>query len=1704
MMKKTIFFMLCLAPIGAQAIVVDGSSSGALSAGYDAEDAAINVNNMIIGQAVPQTPDENNFYAGLNISPNFTVKSDVGITISKDLTIAAGKFLGLAASSESATESPIFIDISVNGNINAGGELVVNNANAFTVGGKASMGNGLTVTAKSMTAGDVDVTGGVTDLNISGDLTMNSFANSSSDISYEENGIAVAVDGVDIDAENIDITTNLVSTGGNMDLAATGDITIGGYVTNTSTGTMSLHANNLTINGGMATGGTDTPSFVNSGNLVIDVQNATSLAHGFDLSNMGTDNTFSLTTGTLDLGDSANTDRWLNVFSNKLDSFRLNIKQGGLDIASSVINGLINEDAAQPSYNTDANMDIAATEITVGSDSPTAGVSYDVENHGGTLTLVATNSQGAGIEILGDVYAAAGTTATNIDSAASLNINGDVSNLGQNMSLSADGSLVIGTDAPGAEGGSVTNSNGVMDILASTHDGKIHIYGDVTNESGELNINAKDIAIDGTLISKGDITNDVITIDGSDSVDGESLKVGAIDASLGGRIDIDALVGVIDVDGMVTVNNGAMTIGSATHAMNAGGSITIGGNLVAGDAVANAGDVVVNASGNQGFSMVADNSATNSGENNAALNIYGNIVNTQLDGNAHNLTLGAGVITIGSKDEKVSVDVAGAQNSLVFGTSTEQQLTVWGDVSAQNGAKLEIAADDANVGSLDVDASSALFARGTQITATDGDINIGGGLWFDGAAQQPGVGQTTATGMIVSGTDAVAGVPGYDDPDSMALVADTGNIVIGGAIDLGAKQLDLTADNGDVNVGAVTSSGNLNMTAQNVVAGGIDANAGVVDIAAAEKLTVDGAIDIANGAVVKIDANRATDSGDVANVTAGDVSVNGNVVQGETQESVALNLLAEETNFAANSLSVTGDYIANAGTVAEWVVENAANISGTITIADGASLVLNAGNATEPESAYISANALDNSGVLQLISANGIDLHTFTNTGDLTLDSGAGVTTVDTFAIGADGKYTLAGAGLTTDGVFSTDSVLFQNLANAADKLQSGQVNIDSDDYTITASQFEVNGVDQTSGKLVVNASDVTVNGNIDAVDLRFAKNPENMWIDATVNGSVSGGVDFWGIRNLDIIGENSNYIFNNKSDLWAAVLPYNAVASNNASSKNYWSTVESTSDNSVGKITNAENGQALISVSGQFISEMSGVYNQTNPDQPEVGITLFQTVDQGTAIWLLHAEGGIQVADEFDKLRNLEVKFCNADGSKCLDYASTLNPGGKDPDLPIYITERDTDGDGLADSLYVVFDPAFGGPVDVFKLQPIVESVASHTTGEYVSAGALDDLIAGQLLNDLFDPKSPIEVIPVMFKGSNFETMANELYDRMDYYSMTGEREPLARFSRLFQARELEQIAGAISLNEHTTFRDFEDRMFDEFIWNRNRSLKKAWLDVDYGLFSQDVSDGKRVKGDRFSIAGGFDWQESETMILGVTAHISNSSSDNSDVVDLSYLPQQRVIGTVDMTVDDLNIGFGGYLMKTLGEKTRLYGNAFLDVHMLDISRDQTFMDHIDGDGTAFSLISEWGLMHDWLNQYIVGNAYARVGYNFGFDVTEHAGGQDYMDMQSDGYLILTPGYSLIAQKRIYPSAWFQIRPYASIGVEYDVLGAPDFVKYKFAPAHTYTKYDIDIDPLWANIGGGVELLSASGLQFGIDYRYQYNDAIQLHNIKVTGSYRF
>ncbi|MDL2295248.1 hypothetical protein LJC18_00295 [Lachnospiraceae bacterium OttesenSCG-928-E19] len=659
----------------------------------------------------------------------------------------------------------------------------------------------------------------------------------------------------------------------------------------------------------------------------------------------------------------------------------------------------------------------------------------------------------------------------------------------------------------------------------------------------------------------------------------------------------------------------------------------------------------------------------------------------------------------------------------------------------------------------------------------------------------------------------------------------------------------------------------------------------------------------------------------------------------------------------------------------------------------------------------------------------------------------------------------------------------------------NGSINIDSN-------------VTNNNGTLNIEGREINIGGavmNVDGADLRIASRNSTDWLNVAIGGNVSGGVDFIGVGKMTIGG---NYLFDENSKLHTVV--------GAPGSEKYWATVGLNDGPTFGQITdNSGNlAEALITIDGKFITNIKdlGAEGVDSLDGGQFGIMLNDIVDAGSAIWLLHAKGGLEeMVDGFgeatQKMRNLYVKFCNADGSLCYNYLDSLGGFTTDENgLPVYLSVRDHDtGDAIsADSLYIVFDPRFGGPIEVFKIQPIVDATEDRTNGEYTSAGALDDMIAGRLHEKGFFNRNPIETIPIVFEGTNREEMARELYDRMEQYQIDRDGTGLARFSRLFQPREIEQIVGSVALNEHTNFRDFEDRMLDEFIWNRHRELKKAWVDVDFGMFTQNSKDGKHIDGDRFSVAAGVDWKQSETLLLGMTARVSYSSSNDFDDIDLGYMPNQSIRGRVDVDVANTNVGLGVYLMNILNEKFRFYGNGYLDLHWLDVSRDQTYVDHIDGTGTAFSFMTEWGLMHDWLNQYIVGNVYARAGYNFGFSVTEKVNGSEYMKLESDGYLVLTPGYSLIAQKRIYPSAWFQMRPYLSVGVEYDVLGNPDTAQYKFASANKFTDYDVEIDPLWANGGGGIEFLSATGLQIGLDYRYQYNSDIQMHKIKLSGSYRF
>lgn len=1623
-------------------------------------------NDMLIGTSLPEYMDPDTLYAP-TVNPSFTLSSGADITVGKLLEIADGASLSLISSSGAA--APIDISVST---VSAGGFLNVTNIGAFNVTNSMTVGNGFALnTANSMTTGDVTVTGGdFTISKVNGmvqmagfsnadtgtvDITAGSFTISDSDGSLSNAANSGSFSLTTTGTGNINVAGNITNAGSTMDLTAGGDIIVSGIVSNSAD--LIMNAVNLTMTGGLSNA-----SVINSGDLTINVSGAATFSYGIDLTGMGETNSFYLQADSLVFGSDINEEGWLKTFSNKSNSFTLNITgNNGFVIKSDVVNGLINDLGGSDSYNTSANMSLTAQEFQA--DTIINYGTLSMESTAGDVVLEGINSYA-----VNDVNSVTTITASDM-----LQVNGNVSN-GGIMTLSG---ATLDLD-------SVTNAGETLNIKGVTNPiGMISIAGNLTNTAGATYVNAKDISVVGMVAT----SNGTLTIEGSDT-SGTDLSIGSINVT-GGDFNLGALIGSVNVTGAVDIgleeNNvgieGAnFNIASSTNSLTAGGTINIDGDVNVGSTGETGGNL--NIQGQQ-FTL-------SSGSN---IDVSGTVNASQVGTTSYNIVFNAkDTMSFGN------VIASGANNKLTFGTPGTNTLNVTNTLSASNGAVVSIGAVNANVGALNIGDKSTLLASGSQITATTGAIDIANGIWFNAGSPVP------SNGLVISGTN------------ELSLISNQGQVNVGGGIDVGEDNvLTLNAAKSNVTIGGIiNSAGTLNIVTN-----------GTSDVL--PNVSMIEGLNVTSGGTVNISS-----AGNV-NIVSSNVSVVGDVAQGT--QTGSLNLISNNITFAGTSLSATGTYYANNGTALFELSDNI-NFSGGLTVLEGVSATFNSTNistsavnnsglltfnsdadysevisiANITNSGTLTMNAktisgknITNSGVLSMNTTSDINLASVNNSGTLDLDSGNGVINVADITAGSSGTINLEGNMLNASGTVATQNsnAFYQNYEGS---LPEGSINVVSNNYTVNASQFNVGSIQQFDGEMVINANSVNIIGNVVAENLQFGKNNISNWANITIGGNVSSGVDFWGIKGLNIGG---NYTFGNNSRLWAAVMPYDAYGADNTSNKNYWSTIEVTQDNSIGEITNADNGEALITIGNNFISDVTGIMNPADSVKPQIGITLFDTVDQGTAIWLLHAKNGIDITDEFTKLRNLDVQFCNADGTICIPYPQYVNNpnlDGYSTNLPIYISERDTDGDGVADSLYVVFDPNFGGPIEVFQLQPIVGAAVPHTEGEYVSAGALDDLIAGQLNNTKFYNDSPIEIIPQIFAGTNLSQMADELYDRMEYYNMNGNRDSLVKFSRLFQARELEQITAMVAMNEHTSFRDFEDRMFDEFIWNRNRNLKKAWLDADYGLFSQKETDGLHANGQRFSISGGFDWQHSETTIFGLTAHVSNSSGKVSDDIELGYLPGQSIIGSVDIKVDDLNIGFGGYMMKTLGEKTRLYGNAFVDMHMLDISRDQTYVSNIEGDGTSFSLISEWGLLHDWLNQYIVGNMYARVGYNFGFDIKEKAAGQDYMNLKSDGYLILTPGYSLIAQKRIYPSAWFQIRPYASIGVEYDVLGTPDDVKYKFALAHSYTDYDVDIDPLWANIGGGVEMLSANGMQVGIDYRYQYNDTIQLHNIKVSGSYRF
>lgn len=1128
-----------------------------------------------------------------------------------------------------------------------------------------------------------------------------------------------------------------------------------------------------------------------------------------------------------------------------------------------------------------------------------------------------------------------------------------------------------------------------------------------------------------------------------------------------GAIAISNLTGAesLSITGSTVTATGMITNAAGTMSVESGGVLSAMGLAV------NAGTVNVSGTvlniGTSGIDVA----------NGASLNTTGDIVSGGEISVAHNLTAGAGSAGAGDmtvadgvvdivveNNDKLSVGnnvtATGANTGMNIDAHT---MEISGNVSATNSGKIALGVANQDGYALTVDGGISVTSGGEIDLYTDnafvsGAISESSGLMF------------TDDISITAGSVAISNGLWFGQTHSNGFVIDAGN-----------SEFTLNTDLAVISGGGNVASGNtLNIlrvgNQMPLTMSGSFANAGTVNIGSAERnygavtlgaLTNSGDFNVWTNQIAG--GNIINNSGaDLNLVSTGNVSLTNLNNSGAADVSGTALSLGTVTAASGNA---TGGGLRVVGTTS--VAASSLNITGGAGAMDITAPVINIAGAVNT-----------NGGVLHQGSGSASSLNLLAD--EFTFNA-ASWTLGSFVADGGIGTYTITGDANFGDGIVAADGALVHfnrdvidaPLFDAAGDLvqngsglaQDGTVNMMSDSFTL-------------------NANTVVVGGDINVNDFTIANLNATNGVNIDVTGNVSGGLDVIGLERMHVGG---NYIFDNNSKVLA-------IANTESETYNYWTDVDfSGAEPVVNELTGDET--ALITVGGSLISQTSGLNMTDTPADladGQFGIVLKQAVTESTALWLAHAT---EIQETFSKLM---VGFCNDDGTQCVNYLDAFSSyNGTDENLPVYLVTQGND-------LYVVFDDRFGDPIGLYKLQPIVGVTPGHTLGEWQSAGALDDVIEAALANNGFTYETAIlPVVENIFAGTPLENVDSELYARMYDYHLNGNGNVIRNFSRLFQLREANQIADSLSLNTHTNFRDMSDRFIDEAIWNRNRRLNKLWVDGGYGMFTNDFED---IKGDgnRFNLALGYDWQSSNTLILGWMLHGSYTDANVVDDIDLSYTNSGPVAGRMESDVTNLSVGGGLYFLNTLSNKARLYGDLMFDVNMIDVERNQTWVDTIKGDATSFGIVGELGLIHDWLNQYIIGNLYARAGYNFGFDMTEKVGDSDYMNLKFDGHPILTPGYSLVAQKRVYPSVWFEFRPYLTVGVEYDLLDSPDTMKYKFAMANKWTEYDIEIDPLWANAGAGVEFLSVNGLHVGLGYRYNYNADVQMHKVHASIKYRF
>jgi len=1210
----------------------------------------------------------------------------------------------------------VSVDTSDDNSGSGTGRIIVDSAitvDLSTVGGGSVESPTLTLNAQD----DIDINAqiGVSGTDAAGDL-LNLDLNATAGVDIGANITDLSGGTLTSDGTTFNNTGTVTTNGGNITLAHTGAVTIGGALS-TGAGTVDIDTDStLALNAGIST---------SSGSVLLDSTEVTTVAADGDISaggavTFGADKAGTLTTsGDIDtsddnvtftnavtLGGNVDIDTTGAAAGNILFSstiatngFKLALDAGpagNITLTDALTGGgdVTVRDGAIQSYQAmtvnslgiqDAttsvtfNGDVAATTnisiVSAGTVEVVAGDRIIAGGDGTSLTIngdgITLNAGGADTETVTNT----GTGTITITDSAN-------TSLGNNSISIGTGTLTINSANIAAPGNSVeiytngdvsltgaqiggTSANEPIDIdFAGTPSSDNTL---TVNSDGEVGLDINNDLFNVVNITVANVTDtDTINIDwATDSIDmatdGTALTISSIDTS-----DFDTDVSVtqsagnvvvtsVDTDGgdfALTASSGSIVVDTISTAVTADVTLSSSAGITSADTDD---DVVDITTGD--FIVTA---ATGVGASGSALDIDATTSNITASGNVFFDVVGAGghATTIDLSAGNVEID---GRNTAADGGYEALTLA---NVNTDNGAVTVYNYDNA----ITATSVTAGGSNNIQLTTTSG------GDIFLGAVNAAGSGDVTIQAAAGSINETGAGDSAVDIIGDLLTL--TAQDEIGGAGELDIETTATSIDASSTSAGdiVITETDGITLTDVDTVDGAITINTGgatvVSDVAASGGGDEDDVTIIASAGDITLGAISAAGSGDVTiQAAAGSINETGAGDAAVDITGDALTLTAQDEIGGAGELDIET-------TVAGLNASSTTAGNIVITETDGITLT-----DVDTVNGAITINT-SGSTVVSDVAASGSgdedDVTIIASAGDITLDAVSAAGSGDVTIQAAAGSINETGAGdaavdITGDALALT----------ALDEIGgASELDIETTVTSLVASS--------TNGDIVLTETDSVILGNVNAT-------AGNIVLQATTGamtqsaGTITAGGGSLTMRQGNSI-DTKDFTFSNQSNTDLILESFNdTVTSDNTLSANAadkWQSITATAENNIelqgagdikigGDLTSNTGGVSIISDNGTVFTAGDTILNNvTISGNPAAGGGVDLPFDSGKAAIMISTKEDLILGDS----AKLNAGGTYTPGTPTVDdrlavgFDDSISGGGDPIDVAIYLRSNRLD----------------------------------------------------------------------------------------------------------------------------------------------------------------------------------------------------------------------------------------------------------------------------------------------------------------------------------------------------------------------------------------------------------------------------------------------